>query len=57
MLTEPYYFIVLRNKIILSKKTARISAKANGDMFLCLIKDHGMRAYALNLYLMHVHEI
>jgi len=52
MLTESYYFIVLGNKIILSEKTATISAKANGDIFLCLIKDHGLRAHALYPYIM-----
>ena len=56
MLTESYHFIALKNKIISSEKTTRISAKENVDMFLCLIKDHGIRVYALCLYLMYVHE-
>jgi len=56
MLTESYYFIVLGNKIVLSEKTARISAKANGHMSLCLMQDHGMRVCALYLYLIYVHE-
>jgi hypothetical protein len=46
----------LRNKVILKEKIARISAKANGYILLCLTKDHDMRVYALYLYLMHVHE-